>query len=66
MRLIKTDTGEELKPGQQVQLGDGEYLISGLVPKQPAGVGTVYLMDPEADRSPFPISPRRIGAKFAA
>jgi hypothetical protein len=62
MRLIDKDTGNELKPGDEVMLHREKMIISGLDPKR----SRVLLLDLEADGSPLALPPAAIGAKFAA
>jgi hypothetical protein len=62
MRLVDEASGSEIAEGSIVQVGRVEYRVTGILPK----AKTVYLMDLEGDRAPFPLRPARIGAKFAA
>lgn len=62
MRLIDKESGTELKPGAQVMLHRETMIVSGLDPKR----NRVLLLDLEAEKSPLPVPPAAIGAKFAA
>lgn len=62
MKLVDEKTGEPIAEGTIVQLGRVEYRLTAVLP----AAKKVFLIDLEGDRSPFPISPARIGAKFAA
>lgn len=62
MRLVKADNGQEIKPGDEIELNRRTYHLSGLDPK----AGIIFLFPASGDGSGFPVKPGAIGAKFAA
>lgn len=62
MKLIDAKTGTPIQQGDTVELRDDRFIVSHI----DYGARRIFLIDLEADKSPFPIPAVSIGAKFAA
>lgn len=59
MRLIDSQTREELTTGKQIEYRGRTCFLSGL--DGPKGLVFLY---PEDDRGPFPVRAKELGAEF--